>query len=116
MANRKLTSLAPILASALIGLSLASPASAGSWRYDGHYGGWTTGSRSYDGTTASRSFQAQGAYGGAASLNGSCTQGAGCTRNWNRTLQNGKTASGTVHAQRGQGVTRSGTGFRGRSW
>lgn len=109
--------LGTILAVALMGLSLTSNnASAGSFRYDGPYGGWANGSRSYNGTTASRSFQAQGAYGGAASLNGSCTKGAGCTRNWSRTLRNGQTASGTAHAQRGQGVTRSGTGFRGRSW
>jgi hypothetical protein len=116
MANKKLTSLAPIIATVLIGFSLSSPASAGGWRYDGYHGGWAAGHRSYDSTTASRSYQAQGAYGGAASLNTSCTRGEGCTRSWSRTLRNGQTASGTVHAQRGQGVTRSGTGFRGRNW
>ncbi len=98
-------------------LGFAAPAFAGgSYYYYAPYGGYAQGSYHTAPGHASRSFSAQGVYGGAATLNGSCTRGAGCTRDWSRTLRNGATASGSVSAQRGVGVTRSGTGFRGRKW
>ena len=96
---------------------LASPVFAdGSYHRTGPHGGTVEGSRHRATGEASRSFSAQGAYGGAATLNGSCAEGAGCTRDWSRTLRNGATASGSATAQRGVGVSRSGTGFRGRTW
>ncbi|MEM1050103.1 MAG: hypothetical protein AAGL24_28360 [Pseudomonadota bacterium] len=55
-------------------------------------------------------------YGGSASVNRSCTSGAGCTREWNRTRANGTSASGSATVKPGSGVTRSGTGFYGRTW
>lgn len=82
----------------------------------GYRGGTATKTFSSDGTSASRSINAQGALGGSASLSGSCTQGAGCSREYSRTLRNGATASGTATIQRGVGVSRSGTGFRGRKY
>ncbi len=98
-------------------LLLAVPALAdGTHTYSGPRGGTSTVTHSSDGTTASRSATVDGAYGGSASLAGSCTQGNGCSRSWSRTLRNGATASGSATAQRGVGVSRTGTGFRGRNW
>ncbi|MES0810863.1 hypothetical protein ABLO27_15370 [Roseibium sp. SCPC15] len=107
----------PLLAATVLSLALPASAFADSsyYRY-GPHGGYVQGSTHASPGHASRSFGAQGVYGGSATLNGSCTQGAGCSRDWSRTLRNGATASGTITAQRGQGVSRSGTGFRGRTW
>lgn len=106
-----------ILATLALSAALTGPALAGdSHTYYGPRGTSVDVSRSSNGDTASRSVNINGAYGGSASVSGSCTEGAGCTRSWSRTLRNGATASGTATAQRGVGVSRSGTGFRGRRW
>ena len=100
-----------------ITLTMATSAYAGgSATLYSPYGGTASKSYSSNGTTATRSLNVQGAYGGSANVQGSCTKGAGCTRTWDRTLRNGATASGSVSAQRGYGVKRSGRGFRGRTW
>jgi len=106
------------LASAAVAtLSFAAPALAdGSYYYHGPYGGYAQGNYHTAPGHASRSFSVEGVYGGGATLNISCTRGAGCSREWNRTLRNGATASRTVTVQRGVGITRSGIGFRGRKW
>ena len=108
----------PFLVSAAVAmLGFAAPAFADSSYYHyGPYGGYVQGSYHTAPGHASRSFSVQGVYGGAATLSESCTRGAGCTRQWSRTLRNGSTASGSVSAQRGVGITRSGIGFRGRKW
>lgn len=106
-----------LVCTAVATLGLSAPAFAdGSYYFYGPYGAHAQGSHHTAPGHASRNFSAEGVYGGAATLNGSCTQGAGCSREWSRTLRNGATASGSVNAQRGVGVTRSGTGFRGRTW
>lgn len=105
-------SLALVLAT-----GIAMPASAhGTHSFLGYYGATAQSSHSSSSDSASRTLSAQGVNGGAATVNGSCVQGAGCSRDWSRTLRNGQSASGSVTAQRGVGVERTGTGFRGRNW
>jgi len=106
-----------LVSAAVATLGFAAPAFAdGSYYHVGPYGGYAQGSYHTAPGHASRSFSAQGIYGAAATLNRSCTRGAGCSRVWSRTLRNGASASGTVTIQRGVGIARTGTGFRGRKW
>ena len=106
-----------LLSATVAALGFASPAVADGYFYrHGPNGGYAQGGHYVAPGQASRSFSAQGVYGGGAALNGSCVRGAGCSREWSRTLRNGATASGSVTAQRGVGISRSGVGFRGRTW
>ena len=106
-----------LLSVTVAALGFASPAFADGYFYrHGPNGGYAEGSRHVAPGQAFRSFSAQGVRGGAATLDGSCVRGAGCSREWSRTLRNGATASGSVTAQRGVGISRSGVGFRGRTW
>lgn len=64
----------------------------------------------------SRNHAVAGVSGGTVDVSGSCAKYEGCSREWSRTLRNGQTASGSVSAARGEGVSRSGSGFRHRNW
>ena len=107
-----------IFTATILSAAFVTPAIAGDayHSYYGPHGGSLTNSYYWDGNTGSRTLTANGIYGGAASVNGTCTKGEGCNRTWSRTLRNGKTATGSLSAKHGEGISRTGTGFRGRKW
>ena len=101
---------------AIVGLVATGALAQATITRTGPNGGVMTGEATRTADGFMRTQTRSNAYGGSSSTTRSCTAALGCSRDWSAMSAGGLTASGSSSARPGDGIMRSGTGFRGRSW